>query len=97
MYRVNSLRFSQFIRGSPPLKDRSKSRFILHASMKPAFTADIDFSSLGLTYPLKYSPQFVEGSDWSHPQDQLPDLPFTVRACGVIHNHILYYVILIFL
>ena len=58
---------------------RRNARPIIHASEKPAETAKIDFTSLGLTYPVKEIPALVvERHAWAPQPSQLPSLPFMI-------------------
>ena len=51
----------------------------IHASQRPAETADIDFASLNLTYLPSFKPEFVIAkTGWSPPPSVSPNLPFAV-------------------
>jgi hypothetical protein len=57
-----------------------KTKHFLHGSQKRPASADIDFSSLGLKYPITHSLDFiVPRTGFSKPPTELPStLPFSV-------------------
>ncbi len=65
------------IRGRPSRKEKGPA--VLHMSQRPPEPADIDFSSLGLRFPLTHKPAFVTPTGWTEPPAQAPDLPFFVQ------------------
>lgn len=76
--------------GPRPWKKRGMP-IAIHASQRPAEAADVDFSSLGLTYPVKYTPTPTNSrTQWTHPpapgaDGSLPTdgLPFAVDRTAV--------------
>ena len=57
----------------------NKSIYPVHLSQKPPASPDIDFSNLGLKYPVVHDTTFViPRLGWSPPRETLPDLPFAV-------------------
>lgn len=69
------------LRGAPPKKPKSYP--VIHASQRPPEPAEVDFSCLGLTYPVVESSEFViKKIGWSPPPVREPDLPFQV--CTVL-------------
>jgi len=59
-------------------------QFIQHASQKPAENAIVDWSSLGLKYPVHVTPQvYIKKTSWTSPPTELPDLPFAVDRTQV--------------
>ena len=67
------------IRGRP-WKMRN-SPIAIHASQRPPEPSDIDFSSIGLKYVPKHTPEvIVKKTYWTKPPASLPtDLPFAVE------------------
>lgn len=61
-----------------PFRNRN-GRPVVHASQKPAETADIDFTALGLKYEMKSIPEFVVNRHaWSPKPENPPNLPFMI-------------------
>lgn len=83
MFRRQALFVTNAIRGSPPVSTR-KSRVIIHGSQLPAKTADVDFSTLGLKYPLTGPTTFaIEKTCWHPAPTVLPSLPFAVDRTDI--------------
>eukprot|EP01032_Pedospumella_encystans_P003583 gene3583-4237_t len=58
---------------------RRDGRPVLHASQRPAEVADIDFSTLGLTYEIKKIPELVvQYHAWAPKPANPPNLPFMI-------------------
>ncbi len=56
----------------------------IHASQRPPEDSNIDFSSLGLKYPITHSTEFViERTSWSPAPSTPPKLPFMVERTVV--------------
>ena len=65
------------LRGAPPKKPKSYP--VIHAAYRPPESSDIDFSSLGLRYPVTNEPEvFLKRIGWSPPPQTAPSLPFQV-------------------
>lgn len=78
--------------GAPP-KKRAKNPPVLHLSQRPAAPAQIDFTKLGLTYPVtNSSPGFsISGINWApKPEKTRSDLPFAVDRSGPASNFAVY-------
>lgn len=57
---------------------------VIHASQRPAFKADIDYESLGLTYKMNLPVNFVvERHAWAPKPDTTPNLPFEVERSSI--------------
>ena len=57
---------------------------VIHASQKPAHTANVDFSALGLTYEVKEIPKFVVPKHaWSPKPAEEPKLPFMIDRTDI--------------
>lgn len=66
------------LRGAPPrLRRDKKSVPVVHMSQRPAFPADIDFSSLGLQFPPIHNSAKITSFGWSQKPENTPDYPFT--------------------
>ena len=61
-------------------RNLSVPRFVLHASKREAAEGDIDFSQLGLKYPVMHTPEYIiKRTSWSPPPVTPPqNLPFAV-------------------
>jgi large subunit ribosomal protein L49 len=69
--------------GAPPVRKRPTVPTV-HASQRPPAEATIDFSVLGLEFPLQFTPQFVVARKaWSPKPETTPDLPFQVERTHV--------------
>jgi len=76
--------------GPRPWKKRGMP-IAIHASQRPAEPDDVDFASLGLKFPLKYTPSLViPRSKWSAPPEPSADgtrhtdgLPFVVDRTSI--------------
>lgn len=61
-----------------PFRKRN-GRPVLHASQRPAEEANVDFSSLGLTYEIKQIPELVvKYHAWAPKPEVPPNLPFAI-------------------
>lgn len=59
---------------------KTKSYPVIHQAQRPAYPAEVDYSSLNLTYPIqnKVKP-IISEYGWTKPPDSLPNLPFIVE------------------
>jgi hypothetical protein len=62
---------------------RRDSRPVIHAAQKPAATANIDFSSLGLTYAVETPTFVIERHAWAPQPVERPKLPFMIDRTEV--------------
>jgi hypothetical protein len=63
---------------------RKNARPVVHQSQRPAESAEIDFTALGLKYAVKEIPQFVVArTAWSPPPATPPKLPFMIDRTDV--------------
>ena len=69
--------------GAPPRK-KNNSMVIIHQSQRPPAPAVIDFSSLGLEFPVKQIPEFtISRTSWSPKPATPPQLPFCVDRTDI--------------
>ena len=51
--------------------------------MRPAHDPNVDFSQLGLTYPLTHPTESITKNGWAEPPKERPNLPFYVERTYV--------------
>lgn len=73
-------RRAPLIKAEVAVRTLSVSRYVVHASQKPAANRDIDFSQIGLKYPVNVMPELlINRTSWSPPPESPPsNLPFAV-------------------
>lgn len=75
---------NEVVRGAPPkLRKDIKSVHVVHAAKKPPKTADVDFSSFKLSYPIVHTPAKITPSGWSAKPEVEHDYPFFVSFFAV--------------
>ncbi len=68
------------IRGAPPcIKNRQPTRVVIHQSQKPAYSWNIDFTTLGLQYPPVYQATKISRYGYAPKPETSPEYPFFVR------------------
>ena len=82
MLTRTSLLAGGVIRGPHHMRRRNAIP-IIHASMRPAHEHNIDFSQLGLTFPLTHPIDNLTKTGWSDPPKERPRLPFYVERTHV--------------
>mmetsp|Transcript_7153 Transcript_7153/g.10641 ORF Transcript_7153/g.10641 Transcript_7153/m.10641 type:complete len:157 (+) Transcript_7153:149-619(+) len=81
MFRRPAISLSKLLprRGAPPKLRKDKKSFpVIHASQRPPYPSDIDFTSLGLKFPPVHESSMITEAGWSKKPDTSPDYPFTV-------------------
>ena len=70
---------------NPVVRFLSASRHVIHGSQKPAEKSDIDFSLLGLKYPIIHNPEYmIKRTSWTPPPQSPPsNLPFAVDRTSI--------------
>lgn len=72
---------NEVVRGAPPkLRKDIKSVHVIHAAKKPPKTADVDFSTFKLSYPIVHIPEKITASGWAALPEVKPDYPFFVSS-----------------
>jgi large subunit ribosomal protein L49 len=74
---------SEVIRGGPRPWKRRDGIQVIHAAMKPPSPTDVDFSALGLTFPVIKDTTNMTKHGWSEPPSAMPALPFFVERTQV--------------
>lgn len=70
--------------GDGPKRKRYVGPPCIHQADRPPHPADIDFSTLGLQYPLTHPTTFtILAKAWAPPPSQLPNLPFELERTQV--------------
>jgi len=66
-------------------RTESASQQIIHSSQKPAANREIDFSTLGLRFPVTHTPKhMISRTTWTPPPSSPPSgLPFAVDRTGL--------------
>jgi large subunit ribosomal protein L49 len=82
MFRRSLIDTVVTVRGRP-FKKRGMP-IAIHAAERPAESSAIDFSTLGLAYPVTIKPVLIPETHWTEPPTSEPtELPFFVERTGV--------------